>query len=49
MKATRNPVPESTGMCASFCAIPTWKGSIGPNAAPTTAAPMLIATATMGW
>ena len=39
------PTPESSGSPASFCAICTWNGLIGLNAAPTPAAPTLIATA----
>ena len=41
----RNSDPESSGICASCCAIPTWKGLIGLKAAPTAAAPRLMATA----
>ena len=44
-KTMRNTAPERSGRPASFCAIPTWNGSIGLNAAPTPAAPRLIATA----
>src|SRR3989454_4334055 len=47
-KAIRNSDAESNGNCASCCAIPTWNGLIGLKAAPTAAAPRLIATATTG-
>src|SRR5438045_1280540 len=36
--AMRNSEPESRGSCASCCAMPTWKGLMGLNAAPTAAA-----------
>ena len=41
----RNDQPESSGNCDSFCAISTWNGLIGLKAAPTAAAPTLIAAA----
>ena len=44
-KTRRKTPPESNGSSASFCAIPTWNGLMGLNAAPTAAAPALIATA----
>ena len=47
-KAIRNSHPESNGSCASCWAIPTWNGLMGLKAAPTAAAPRLIATATTG-
>jgi hypothetical protein len=46
--AIRNPRPDSSGSCATFCAMPTLNGLIGLNAIPTAAAPILIATAVIG-
>ena len=47
MTTVRNPAPESSGKPASFWAICAWNGLIGLNAAPTAAAPTLIAAAVM--
>jgi hypothetical protein len=47
-KAKRNSQPESRSSFATFWAMPTWKGLMGLNEAPTAEAPRLIATATRG-
>ena len=47
-KASRNCQPEASGSSATFCAMPTWNGLMGLNDAPTSEAPRLIATATIG-
>ena len=47
-KTLRKSPPEPRGSSARFCTMCTWKGLMGLNADPTTAAPTLIATATIG-
>ncbi len=48
MNATRNCQPDSRSSSATFCAMPTWKGLMKLNEAPTAEAPRLMATAVTG-